>query len=142
VAFESLGHKTLVATEQSFTATNLKGKKARSLKTCAVNFYQMPRRLFRRVEDIKDLEIGQYGIPLSCNFSLVDAVIQPDILLQFTIARTHGKPSDEEKYKALRKQLKGHMKMHKLIFVLKSENLDGFKPSGIPADLHCFKMTY
>ena len=92
VAFESLGHKTLVATEQSFTATNLKGKKARSLKTCAVNFYQMPRRLFRRVEDIKDLEIGQYGISLSCNFSLVDAVIQPDILLQFTIARTHGKP--------------------------------------------------
>ena len=141
-AFESIGHKTLVRTEQPFIATNLKGKKVRNHRTFEGSFFQMPRKLFRDVKDIKGLKDGQYGIPLACNFALVDAVVQPNTLLQFTTAETHGKPSDEEKYKTLRKQLHGKKDTHKLIFIVKKERMDKFKPSGIPADLQCFKMTY
>ena len=100
------------------------------------------------MEDIKDLADGQYGIPLCCDnltpCSLVDAVIQPDILIKFTVLDCHGKLSDEEKYQALRDQLRGAMDTHKLIFVVKPEQMmsTDFQPLGIPADLHSFKMTY
>jgi hypothetical protein len=47
VAFESLGHKTLVATEQEYVATNLKPK-VRTNKTFTKSFYQMPRVLYPR----------------------------------------------------------------------------------------------
>lgn len=136
VAFESLGHKTLVATEEPFTAVDLYNK---SNKTFSKSFYQMPRVLFHTVNDIKDLQDDQYGLPLSPYFALVDAVIQPNILLQFTVAGTHGKASDEDKYQDLRAQLRGAKDTHKLIFVLKPGHLKKF---GIPADLPCFKMTY
>jgi hypothetical protein len=118
VAFESLGHKTLVATEEPFTAVDLLYNK--SNKTFSKGFYQMPRVLFHTVNDIKDLPDDQYGLPLSPYFALVDAAIQPNILLQFTVAGTHdGKESDEEKYNDLRAQLRGAKDTHKLIFVLK-----------------------
>lgn len=141
VAFESLGHKTLVATEQEYVAKNLKPR-VRTNKTFAKSFYQMPRVLIRTVNDIEQLLNDQYGLPLFCNFALVDAVIQPNLLLQFTIGKTHGTASDKEKYEELRSKLRGAKGTHKLIFVLKPENLEEFKPLGIPEDLACFKMTY
>eukprot|EP01036_Dinobryon_divergens_P026908 gene26908-35604_t len=141
VAFESLGHKTLVATEQEYVATNLKPR-VRANKTFTKSFYQMPRVLIRAVGDIEFLLDDQYGLPLFGNFALVDAVIQPNLLLQFTIGKTHGKVSDEGKYAELRSKLRGAKGTHKLIFVLKPENLEEFQPVGIPEDLACFKMAY
>jgi len=141
VAFESLGHKTLVATEQEYVATNLKLHVRRN-KTFAKSFYQMPRILIRSVRDIDSLLDGQYGLPLFCNFALVDAVIQPDLLLQFTIGKTHGKATDTGKYEELRSKLRGARDTHRLIFVLRPENLEEFMPVGVPEDLACFKMTY
>lgn len=143
VAFESLGHKTLVATEQSYVATNLNhSRAARTNRTFTKSFYRMPRVLIRSVDDVAELLDDQYGLPLFGNFAPVDAVIQPNVLLQFTIAKTHGKPSDEANYEILRSKLRGSRETHRLIFVLKPENLTEFKPAGIPSDLPCFKMTY
>mmetsp|Transcript_8288 Transcript_8288/g.12356 ORF Transcript_8288/g.12356 Transcript_8288/m.12356 type:complete len:443 (+) Transcript_8288:240-1568(+) len=141
LAFESLGHKTLVATKQSYVASNVK-KRVRTNKTFEKSFYQMPRVLLQTVDDIETLLDDQYGLPLFCNFTIVDVVIQPNILLQFTIEKTPGNPSDEAKYEIMRSKLRGGRETHKLIFVLQPENLKEFKPSGIPVDLSCFKMTY
>jgi len=141
VAFESIGHKTLVATEQEYVATNLR-LYVRTDKTFSKSFYQMPRVLIRTMDDITSLLDDQYGLPLFCNFALVDAVIQPNLLLQFTIGTTHGNASDMGKYAELRSKLRGAKATHKLIFVLKQENLEEFKPLGIPEDLACFKMAY
>jgi len=141
VAFESLGHKTLVATKQEYVATNM-NPRVRINKTFAKSFYDMPRVLIRTVSDIEFLLNDQYGLPLFCNFALVDAVIQPNLLLQFTIGKTHGNAADKEKYAELRSKLRGAKRTHKLIFVLKPENLEEFQPVGIPEDLACFKMAY
>ena len=35
------------------------------------------------------LRVGTYGIPFRSNFPLIDAVVQPDILINFTIAKFH-----------------------------------------------------
>jgi hypothetical protein len=141
VAFESLGHKTLFATEREYVATNLKPR-VRKNKILKMEFYKMTRVLIRDVNDIETLLDNSYGLPLFCNFSLVDAVIQPNVLLQFTIGKTHGKASDEDKYENLRSKLRGARDTHSLVFVLKPENMEVFKPVGIPADLMCFKMVY
>jgi hypothetical protein len=140
VTFESIGHKTLVATAQEFVATNL--NRVRKNRTFAKCFYQMRRVLLRNVDEIEQLPDDQYGLPLFCNFALVDVVIQPNVLLQFTIYKTHGVDSDAERYAGLRSKLRGPHDSHKLIFVLKPENLADFQPVGIPADLACFKMAY
>ena len=134
VAFESLGHKTLVATDQEYVAENMNSK-ARRNKTFTKSFYQMPRVLIRSVDGIEQLKDDQYGLPLFCNFALVDVVIQPNLLLQFTIGKTHGQASDVGKYAALRSQLRGAMETHKLIFVVRLDNLEEFKAVGIPEDL-------
>jgi hypothetical protein len=65
-----------------------------------------------------------------------------NLLLQFTIGKTHGKESDKGKYAELLSKLRGAKGTHKLIFVLKPENLEEFQPVGIPEDLACFKMAY
>jgi len=142
VAFESVGHRVLVSTKQNYTAFNMNPLARKNKKYYTINFFQYPRVLFRSVEDISLLPVLNYGLPLSCNFALVDAIIQPDIMLQFTIAKTHGKSDDTEKYKPIRDQLQGAWDSHKLIFILKPENMDSFRPVGIPADLTCYKMTY
>ena len=102
----------------------------------------MPRVLIRTVDDIESLLDDQYGLPLFCNFALVDAVIQPNVLLQFTIGKTHGKASDEEKYAELRSKLRGAPSTHTLIFVLYPDNLEDFQPVGVPDELASFKMSY
>ena len=44
---------------------------------------------FRRQEDIASLTEGSYGIPSRCNFPLIDAIVQPDKLINFTITKLH-----------------------------------------------------
>eukprot|EP01038_Epipyxis_sp_PR26KG_P009767 gene9767-13138_t len=139
VAFEFVGHKKLIATAQSY---NMSPRAQKNKKQHQINFFQFPRVLFRTVEDINLLPDFNYGLPLSCNFALVDAVIQPNIMLQFTIANTHGKVGDINKYNQIREQLRGTLESHILVFVLKPENVDSFKPIGIPNDLTFYKMTY
>jgi hypothetical protein len=95
----------------------------------------MTRHLIRSVEDIE-----QYGLPVISNFKIIDAVIQPNILLQFTIAKTHGKLTDN--YDEIRNGLKGRKNTHVLIFAIPTENFDSFKPIGVPADLGCYYMHY
>mmetsp|Transcript_7543 Transcript_7543/g.11248 ORF Transcript_7543/g.11248 Transcript_7543/m.11248 type:complete len:109 (+) Transcript_7543:1468-1794(+) len=96
----------------------------------------MPRVLIRTMDDITSLLDDQYGLPLFCNFALVDVVIQPNS------GKTHGKASDEGKYAELRSKLRGAKGTLKLIFVVKPENWKEFQPVGIPEDLACFKMAY
>ena len=143
VAFESVGHKKLISSQ--FTAFKLPGpwKGPRSVR---VNFVDYPRVLVRSIEDIASLEMNKYGLPLYGNFPRVDAIVQPNYMIQFTVGATHGRAGDEATHNAIREQLIEKNKLkHVLIFIIKPEFMDAknmFKVVGVPADLCCYYMTY
>jgi hypothetical protein len=143
-AFETVGHQTLTSTSCSYTATNLKKfmRNNNPDKSISLNFYGLPRILIRTIEDIKIIPDKYYGLPIFSNFPLVDAIIQPKILLQFTISNSHGSAEDVDKYAAIRSQLRGPSETHKLIFVTKPECVEEFKAYGVPGDLQCYTMVY
>jgi hypothetical protein len=121
IVYESLGHKTLIASDHKYTAKNI-NTKAKKFKTFEKSFFGMRRYLIRSVEDIEQLPNNVYGLPVISNFKIIDAVIQPNILLQFTVAKTHGKLTDN--YDEIRNGLKGRKNTHVLIFVIPTENFN------------------
>eukprot|EP01031_Cornospumella_fuschlensis_P023392 gene23392-28384_t len=142
VAFESVGHKKLTTTNATYTAVNLKKgmRHDNRAKSFAKSFFDLPRWRIRKVEDIASLPDDHYGLPLFSNFPVVDAIIQPNILLQFTVAATHGNASDETWYEQIRAGLRGDKSSHKMIFIIKEENVGKFVHVGTPPDLQCYYM--
>lgn len=68
---------------------------------------------FTEISEINKLNDDEYGLPTISNFLVVDAVLQPDTLLQFTVAE-----KQIANLVLIRQQLKGPPCDHKLIFVL------------------------
>jgi hypothetical protein len=73
---------------------------------------------------------------------LVDAIIKPNIMLQFTVSCTHGNAADTHKWTNLRANLGGLRKDDKLIFIIPPENFGKFSYVGVPANLDCYCMTW
>jgi hypothetical protein len=142
IAFESLGHKALIANNHEYTAKNLKTQVANNFKQINKSFFNLTRYLIRTVEDIEHLPDNMYGLPVTPNFKLVDAVIQPNILLQFTVSETHGNDTDD--YTEIRSKLRStDPSTHALIFVVPTKvTARTFKPVGIPVNLNCYLMHY
>ena len=124
-AFENIGHKKLTHSQSvySLKALNEANQKKTEDSSMQCNY---PVHLFRTIADIGKLKNKEYGLPVTCNFPLVDAVIQPDTLINFTIANTHMGAVD--KLLDIRKQLhEKDLKKHKFVIVTKYENLESFK---------------
>lgn len=84
-----------------------------------------PVVLLRKIEDIANLTEGKYGLPIVNNFPLVDAIIQPNILIQYTIAQHHkGAVAELEN---IRRGLKGPWNTHAMIFVVPKATIVGNK---------------
>ena len=140
IVFESVGHDKLTSTNKSYSIQVLK-KFGR--KKFQMNFYQKRRVLIRTPDAIKNLEDGAYGVLIFGNVPLVDAIIQPDTMLQFTVGESHGKATDIEKYAAIRDGLREKYKSkHKMVFVIPATNHGELKVVGVPDDLDCYWMTY
>ena len=139
ICFEAIGHKALIGVDvQRFAKKFSPGRKTIDLK-----FFGLRIVLIRSVEDIAELDNGVYALPIFENFMLVDAIVKPGIMLQFTISNCHGKETDITKWEMIRNELGGNRKDHKLIFVIPVENVDKkFQCIGVPADLDCYWMTY
>ena len=136
-----VGHNKLTSTNKNFIAYPLNGSIGRS--SIQINFSQMPTVLIRTIADISSLQNSKYGLPIFGDFPLVDEVIQPNILLQFTVSDLHGKTSDHDKYATLRSGLRG--KKHKLIFVIPAAKIGNNKMInvvGVPTDLELYWMCY
>ena len=73
---------------------------------------------------------------------LVDAILKPNIMLQFTVGASHGKKTDLEKWAAIRSRLGGSRKHDKLVFVIPAKNFGKFTCVGVPEDLDCYYMTW
>ncbi len=136
--FEALGHMKLTQTEKEYTAKILKkgGRKALKMK------FNIPKVLIRTVDDIATLPVGCYGLPVFDNFMLVDAVIKPNVMLQFTVCERHGYADDINKWDNIRQHLGGERKDDKLIFIIPHKNFKLFTFVGVPTDVQCYYMTW
>lgn len=142
--FESLGHMKLTQTDREFTACRLQRPNEKKHKTEQVvkMKFNVPKVLIRSAADIVDLPDSRYGLPIVGNFMLVDAIVKPNVMLQFTVATSHGRAGDTKKWTDIRKSLGGERKDDKLIFVIPAGNIGKFTFAGVPDDLHCYYMTY
>lgn len=136
--FEALGHMKLTQTNKEYTAKTLK-MRGRKLITMAFN---LPKMLIQSVADIATLVDGRYALPIFGNFMLVDAIVKPNIMLQFTVSLEHGNAADLEKWANIRVNLGGSRKDDKLIFVIPASNFGKFSFVGVPTDLDCYYMTW
>jgi hypothetical protein len=136
--FEALGHMALTKSNKAYYAKILK---ANGRKRFQLNF-NIPKVLIRRLDDIATLANNVYGLPVFGNYMLVDAVIKPNIMLQFTVAESHGHADDIDKWANLRNNVGGSRKDDKLIFVIPFKNFGKFKCIGVPEDVECFYMTW
>jgi hypothetical protein len=136
--FEALGHMKLTQTNKEYTAKILK----KGGRKCITLTFNLPKVLIRSVADIATLDYGCYGLPIFGNFMLVDAIIKPNIMLQFTVSCTHGNAADTHKWTNLRANLGGLRKDDKLIFIIPPENFGKFSYVGVPANLDCYCMTW
>ena len=89
---------------------------------------KIKRRVFlRSIEDIKQLQIGEIGVPTVPNFLLVDFIIKPNWFLQMTEAENIHVGAFEKLGK-LREALGGKFEDQKMLFVLNNEkNYSAFK---------------
>eukprot|EP01035_Chromulina_nebulosa_P030054 gene30054-39913_t len=136
--FEAVGHMKLTQTNKTFSAKSLKKGGRKRLE---LNFH-VPKFFIRTIDDIGTLPNNTYGLPIFGNFMLVDAILMPNIMLQFTVGETHGKADDIEKWGTIRSRLGGAMKDHRLVFVVPARNLATFSCIGVPDNLECYCMTW
>ena len=127
--FEALGHRKLLKSSEPFLLKPLSASKP--VSTPKPKFgsatFNLPVVRFKTVNDIKRLQNGQYGLPMDSNFPVLDAIIQPDTLLQFTISPKKHSGSLEQ-LPTIRAQLRQKdLIKHRIIFVVTVDNVQTFQ---------------
>jgi hypothetical protein len=84
--------------------------------------FNKPVLHLRNIDDIGFLLPGKYGLPITSNFPLVDAIIQPNMLLQMTVSAQKHRGADMGKLSAIRDQL-----MEKDVSVVPRKSLKTFQ---------------
>jgi hypothetical protein len=127
VCFESLGHRKLWNSEKQHLLKpllhpipDLKPKFLRNTN------FTLPVTILRKISDIKSLKNKRYGFPVFSNFPLVDAIIQPNTLIQFTTSpNTHKGAS--ERIEEIRGELKGRRQLHRMVFIVPHTSKNTFR---------------
>lgn len=140
--FESVGHKKLTRSVSAYRLRGLNKPNQKKKKTVDSTMKcNYPIHLIRTIEDIGSLKVGEYGLPVFTEFPLVDAVIQPDTLINFTISDTHTGAVD--KLNLIRAQLmEKDLNKHKFVIVTKNDNMDNFKYMDDLSDIKQYVTTY
>lgn len=128
--FESLVHRKFTSPGFVCTAKPLyppNQRVAKGGRDGVKHKFDYPVVLVRNIEDIENLANERYGLPIFDNFPLVDAIIQPDTLIQITVCPNVHKGAVEElpRIRTYLKEKDGTK--HKMIFVVPSMNVGKFK---------------
>ena len=127
--FESSSHRALTTTTRRFKLISLHPKGARrALKHSA--YIDIPNTVtrIRSIEDISGLNAQEYGLPVSLNFPLIDAVVQPATLLQMTVSPENHSSRSIDRLPSIRAQLHDEVfEHHRMVFVVPESNLASFK---------------
>jgi hypothetical protein len=126
--FESLMHRKITKSGYLLTATPLcKPYSKKTSRDKVALHVDYPIELIENVSNIKNLKIERYGLPMYSNFPLIDAVVQPNILIQFTVSPYYHKGAVDQ-LNSIRDGLKEKNKSkHMMIFVIPLRNIKTFK---------------
>lgn len=96
---------------------------------------------FDGIDAIGSLPNNVYGIPVTCTFPVIDAIIQPDTMLQYTIADDHeGIPATLD---LIRRQLRqSDPRKHRFVFVVPASMVKTFKHQKGLGNVPQFVCTY
>ena len=88
-AFEYHGHKRIIEASvlRVYKIDSKSNRLSSSCEDVSINIANI-RRLWN-ITSIGELERNEYGLPINSTFPLVDAIIQPNILIQFTTSTSH-----------------------------------------------------
>ena len=140
--FESVGHLKLIRCETEFNLYPLLPRRSTASKD-SVKFsaFKMQTIVIREVTDICKLDNDTYGLPLFDNFPLVDAIIQPNTLIQYTVATTDHKGAVDQ-LDRIRDQLSDKDPAnHRMIFVVSRDNFNTFKYQEDLSDIRQYITT-
>jgi hypothetical protein len=105
----------------------------------ALKFRPLIKKRIRALDDIHKLERGEYGIPCASNFSFIDAIIQPNILIQFTGTQKHRAAT--HKLSDIRQCLQEkEWSKHMMIFIV--EDAKNFLKQSNLTDIKQYAMSY
>ena len=88
--------------------------------------FNLPVVRFKTVAEIGILANGTYGLLMDNNVPVVDAVIQPDTLVQFITSPVLHEGS-LQKLETIRAQLRASWNDHRIIFVIPREDIETFR---------------
>ena len=86
--FESLGHRKLLKSQVPFTLKPLLNPLPNDKPVFPSAQFNLSAIMFNTIAEITRLPDGTYGLPVTGNFPLVDAIVQPNMMIQFTISPT------------------------------------------------------
>ena len=138
--FESISHAQLSTSKTGFNLIPLHRKGARGVSRVPVSF-TFPEHVarLRNVEDISHLSNQSYGLPVTPNFPLVDAIVQPAVLLQMTVSEERHKGA-VNRLGDIRGCLQGNPAEHKMVFVVPKKNIKSFKYQEDLSDIPQFVL--
>ena len=132
--FEYFGHLKLLNSQSPSLLKPLFPKTPRSIMPDFPEVsFQLPVARFNSIEEITNIPDGFYGLPMNDRFPLVDAVVQPNMLIQFTISPNGHNTNltlaeKRRKLEDIRACLHETDKSkHKMMFVIPKENLRSYK---------------
>ena len=124
--FEAIGHRKLLKSTVPFLLKPLSESMSPTKPAFCKSVFNLPVARLKTVDEIQRLPIATYGLPMSSNFPTLDAIIQPDTLLQFTISpeQHDGKVGQLSKIRA---QLRAPKDDHRIIFIIPAKNIETFR---------------
>jgi hypothetical protein len=140
--FESVGHLKLIRCETEYNLYPLLPRRSTVSKD-SVKFsaFKMQTIVIREVTDICKLDNDTYGLPLFDNFPLIDAIIQPNTIIQYTVATSDHKGATNQ-LDRIRDQLSDKDPAnHRMIFVVSSDNFNTFKYQEDLSDIRQYITT-
>lgn len=125
--FEALSHRKLTKSAVSFLLKPLLASLPPAKPEFEVAEFNLPIVRFKTIEEIGNLPDGSYGLPMNSNFPVIDSVVQPLTLIQFTVSPQKHEGS-LKMLPAIRAQLREKdPSKHRLIFVIPLENVKTFR---------------
>jgi GTPase SAR1 family protein len=126
--FESLMHRKITKSGYLLTVTPLLKPNSKNVsRDNVVLRVDYPIALIENVSNIVNLTIERYGLPMYSNFPLVDAVVQPNILIQFTISPYYHKGAVDQLNSIRNGLIEKNKTKHMMIFVIPIRNKKTFK---------------
>ena len=133
--FRVIGHRKLLTSTVPYLLKPLSASMPPTMPTFFKMNFNLPVNRLKAVDDIQRLPIATHGLPIRINFPIVDAIIQPDTILQFTKSPEQHN-GELEQLSKIRAQLQAPTRDHRIIFIIPAKNIETFRHNPHLSDIH------